>query len=86
MRARATIIGSLESVYREAYEKAERDGDRLRMDRLDFGFQRDQIMLEAMLDLRDGLAELRDAEEAAPESSLLDKAMAIRKFAKPGLR
>ena len=79
MRARSKIIGSLESVYLEAFQKAEKAGDRSRMEELDFGFQRDQVMLEVMLDLRDALSSL-DAEDDKPESSLLDKAMAIRKF------
>ena len=77
MRARSRIIGSLETVYREAFEKAAEADDHARMDALDFGFQRDQVMLEVMLDLRDALAGL--AEKDAPEEpSLLDKAKAIR--------
>ena len=79
MRARSRIIGSLETVYREAFEKAVEADDQARMDALDFGFQRDQLMLEVMLDLRDALAGL--AEKDAPdEPSLLDKAKAIRDF------
>ena len=85
MRARSRIIGTLETVYREAYQKAERAGDRARMEALDFGFQRDQVLLEAMLDVRDALSGLR-GEEPKAESSLLDKAMAIRKFTKLGPR
>lgn len=79
MRARSKIIGSLERIYTEAYRKADKSGDRSRMEALDFGFQRDQVMLEVMLDLRDALSSL-DGEDDKPESSLLDKAMAIRKF------
>ena len=85
MRARSRIIGSLEGVYTEAYRKAEKSGDRSRMEELDFGFQRDQVMLEAILDVRDALSGLR-GEEPRAESSLLDKAMAIRKFTKLGPR
>ena len=86
MRTRSKIIGSLESIYTEAYRKADESGDRSRMEALDFGFQRDQVMLEVMLDVRDALSGLGDAlssldgEDEKPESSLLDKAMAIRKF------
>ena len=81
MRAKSQIIGSLEKIYTEAYEKAAATDDRTRMDALDFGFQRDQVMLEVMLDLRDALSVLH--EEAAPdEPSLLDRARAIRDFAK----
>ena len=85
MRARSRIIGTLESVYREAYQKAEGAGDEARMRALDFGFQRDQVMIEVMLDVRDALSGLRGDEPKA-ESSLLDKAMAIRKFTKLGPR
>lgn len=79
MRARSRIIESLETVYREAFERAATADDQARMDALDFEFQRDQILLEAMLDLRDALAGI--AEKDAPdEPSLLDKAKAIRDF------
>ncbi len=85
MRTKSRIIGTLEAVYREAYQKASRSGDRARMEALDFGFQRDQVMLEVMLDLRDALSVL-PGKEAGTESSLLDKAMAIRRFTKLGPR
>lgn len=81
MRARSQIIGSLERFYKEAFEKAAESEDQNRMDELDFGFQRDQIMLEVMLDLRDALSAL-DQEETADEPSLLDRARAIRNFTK----
>lgn len=77
MRSRAKVIGSLERVYREAFEKAAESKDQARMDRLDFGFQRDQVLLEALLDVRECLIGLR-RDEAPDEPSLLDKAMAIR--------
>lgn len=85
MRTRDDVIGSLEGVYREAFEKADGAGDRARMDALDFGFQRDQVMLEALLDVRDLLSEIR-ADGAPPEPSLLEKARAIRKFTRLGTR
>ena len=88
MRARSRIIGTLETVYREAYGAADRAGDQARMEALDFGFQRDQVMLEVMLDVRDALGELRGqgGQEPKAESSLLDKAVAIRRFTKLGPR
>ena len=85
MRSRAKVIGSLERIYREAFEKAAESGDQARMDRLDFGFQRDQVMLEALLDVRDLLSEIR-TDGAPPEPSLLDRARAIRKFTRLGTR
>ena len=85
MRTRNDVIGSLEGVYREAFERADKAGDQARMDALDFGFQRDQVMLEALLDVRDLLSELH-RDGAPPEPSLLDKARAIRKFTRLGAR
>lgn len=85
MRTRSTVIGSLEGVYREAYEKAGAAGDEDRMDALDFGFQRDQVTLEVLLDIRDLLLELRRAGDPE-EPSLLDKARAIREFTRLGAR
>lgn len=85
MRTRDDVIGSLEGIYREAFEKADRCGDQERMNALDFGFQRDQVMLEALLDVRDLLSRLRD-DGAPPEPSLLDKARAIRKFTRLRVR
>lgn len=85
MRTRNDVIGSLEGVYREAFEKADGAGDQARMDALDFGFQRDQVMLEALLDVRDLLSEIR-SDGAPPEPSLLDKARAIRRFTRLGTR
>lgn len=81
MRPRSKVVASLESVYREAFEKAEAAGDAARMETLDFGFQRDQVFLEVMLDLRDGLAHVGSGE-SDDEPSLLDRAKAIRKFTK----
>ena len=85
MRTRDDVIGSLEGVYREAFEKAGEAGDEARMDALDFGFQRDQVILEALLDVRDLLSQFRE-DGAPPEPSLLDKARAIRKFTRLGAR
>ncbi len=77
MRSRTKVVGSLERVYREAFQKAAESEDQARMDRLDFGFQRDQVLLEVLLDVREGLAGLR-RHEAPDEPSLLEKARAIR--------
>ena len=85
MRTRSKVIGSLEGVYREEFEKAGEAGDQARMDALDFGFQRDQVMLEVLLDVRELLREFRKAD-APEEPSLLDKARAIRKFTRLGAR
>ena len=85
MGTRSRVIGRLEGVYREAYEKAGEAGDQDRMDALDFGFQRDQVMLEVLVDIRDLLLELRRAGDPE-EPGLLDRARAIREFTKLGAR
>lgn len=78
MRDREKIVGNLESLYREAFERAREDEDREEMARLDFRFQRDQLFLEALLDVRDLLAAAPADEEDS--SSLLEKAEALRRL------
>lgn len=79
MRKRSKILTSLETVYRDAYEAAEAAGDKQEMSRLDLGYQRDQIYLEALLDIRDGLAA---SEEETPTKSLLERAEALKRLAR----
>ena len=55
-RARDRILANLESVYREAYERANAAGDHVRMADLDAAYQREQLLLEVLLDIRDALA------------------------------
>ena len=55
-RSRDHISTNLESLYREAYARARTAGDEAEMARLDFDFRRDQLYLEAILDVRDLLA------------------------------
>lgn len=85
MRHRERILASLDKVYREAFESARTRDDSAAAERLDFEYQRDQIRLEVMLDLRDLL--FRPDAPAEGESSgspgvsdLIDKAKTIRKF------
>jgi hypothetical protein len=81
MRERQKILGNLEDLYREAFRKAEAGGSEAEMARLDFGYQRDQLYLEVMLDLRELLAAL-DAPSSPEDktTSLLDKAQAFRRL------
>jgi hypothetical protein len=80
MRERQRILSNLETLYRESFDKARAGGDQGHMDRLEFDFQRDQLYMEILLDLRD-LLTLPTGEEQ-PESggvtSLLDKAQKLR--------
>jgi len=77
MRERSKILASLESVYREAYEVAEATDNADEMSRLDLGYQRDQVYLEALLDIRDALTK---SEEEAPTKSLLERAEALKRL------
>lgn len=56
MRERQRILDSLEAAYRDAFEAARARGDEALMSRLDLDFQRDQLQLEVLLDLRELLA------------------------------
>ncbi|HEV8381246.1 MAG TPA: hypothetical protein VGQ29_06670 [Gemmatimonadales bacterium] len=54
-RGRQQILDNLEAVYREAYERAKAAKDERRMADLDAAYQREQLLLEVLLDIRDGL-------------------------------
>ena len=58
-RPREHLLANLESLYREGYARAQAAGDERDMARLDFDFRRDQLYLEAILDVRDLLGGLR---------------------------
>ena len=81
MRERKRILGNLEDAYREGFRRAEGDGDDAAMAQLDFEFQRDQLFLEVVLDVRELLSTMDPG--GAPEvktTSLLEKAQAIRRL------
>lgn len=54
-RPRDHILANLEAIYREAYDRAKTAGDERRMVDLDAAFQREQLLLEVLLDVRDAL-------------------------------
>lgn len=80
MRQRERVLQSLEGAYREAFRAAQERDDKAEMTRLDLEFQRDQIHLEVLLDIRELLSEPTTSEEKGP--SLLDKAQALRQLTK----
>ena len=83
MRNREKVIQSLEGIYREAFESAKAANDEDRVRSLDFGFQRDQVLLEVLFDVRDALSALGEGPEKK-DPTLLDRAKAVRKFTKLG--
>ncbi len=78
MRSRDRVLQSLEKVYRGAFGAAEEAEDTETMARLDIGYQRDQLELELLLDIRDLLM----PEEKDKTTSLLEKAQQIRRLTK----
>lgn len=75
MRDRQRILDNLEKLYRDELDRgAETEG--ASGGRLDFEFQRDQLYLEALLDLRDLLGGSPADEKST--SSLLEKAQQLR--------
>jgi hypothetical protein len=81
MRPRERILANLESVYRDAYDRAKELGDKERMLDLDASFQREQLLLEVLLDVRDALYALGD--ESSRESAL-KKLDTLRKITRLG--
>jgi hypothetical protein len=76
MRSRERILANLETIYREAYERAKRGADEGRMIDLDHAFMRDQLMLEILLDIRD----LFSVAPAASGGSALERLDALRRL------
>jgi hypothetical protein len=76
-RPRERILENLECIYREAYDLAKASGDQARMMELDASFQREQLLLEVLLDVRDGLYAIG---EAPSSSSALEKLEVLRRL------
>ena len=80
MRSRQRVLQSLETVYKEAFTAAKDRDDRDGMERLDLDYQRDQLQLEVLLDIRDLLGADTAEEEKGP--SILERAQALRNLTK----
>ncbi len=78
-RPRDRILDNLDAVYRDAYGRAKEMGDDGRMVDLDSSYQREQLILEVLLDIRDSLVTI--GEESTSKSSL-EKLAAIRRLAR----
>ena len=73
MRNRERVLQSLEKVYRAAFAEADSASDTAQMSRLDLDYQRDQLQLEVLLDIRDVLTPMEEGQ-ADKTISLLEKA------------
>lgn len=80
-RPRQRILDNLDAIYREAYEKARAAPDAVRAQDLDASYQREQLLLEVLLDIRDGLYAIGEAPDP---SSALEKIGQLRKLIKRG--
>jgi len=84
-RPREHLLANLEALYREAYARAQAAGDERETARLDFDFRRDQLYLEAILDVRDSLGGLRappPEAQARGDKSVLDQISDLRGLAR----
>lgn len=79
MRPRDAILGNLESIYQASFDAAKQAEQPRRMEELDNAYQRDQLMMEILLDVRDLLAR---QPAAPPGQSVLDQLEALRRLAK----
>lgn len=77
MRSRERILTNLESIYRDAYDRAKGAEDKDRMMDLDASFQREQLILEVLLDVRDALCSIG---EGSTSESALKKLETLKKF------
>jgi len=79
MRPRDEILGNLETIYQASFDAAKQAQQPRRMEELDNAYQRDQLMLEILLDVRDLMAR----QPAAPAGqSVFDQLESLRRFTK----
>jgi hypothetical protein len=76
-RPREKILANLDTVFREAYQRAKALDDKPRMTELDASYQREQLILEVLLDIRDAIHTIGDAPSA---QGALDKLQTLRKL------
>lgn len=81
-RPRKKILDNLEAVYREAYDRARQAHDERRMADLDSAYQREQLLLEVLLDIRDALV-ARGEGKAAQRMDPMATLDSIRRITKP---
>ncbi len=79
MRSRDKILTNLESIYREAYDRAQQAEDAGRMMDMDAAYQREQLLLEVLMDIRDAIHSIGDGPN---EKTALQKLHALKKLTK----
>jgi uncharacterized protein YutE (UPF0331/DUF86 family) len=79
MRSRDKILANLESIYRQAYDRAKQAEDAGRMMDMDAAYQREQLLLEVLMDIRDAIHSIGDAPN---EKTALQKLQALKKLTK----
>jgi hypothetical protein len=77
MRPRDRILANLESIYREAYDRAKATNDQARMADLDAVYQREQLLLEVLLDIRDALTSQPAATSTGSDKTSSDPIAAL---------
>lgn len=82
MRPRDQILGNLESLYRESYAGAKAEGGTRRMEELDSAYQRDQLMMEVLLDLRDLMAARGQVTPPTGPTGALEHLKVLRRITK----
>lgn len=65
-RPRERILDNLDTLYRDAYDRARSAGDERRMADLDAAYQREQLLLEVLLDIRDAVTVPPGRKQSAP--------------------
>ena len=78
-RTRERILTNLEDIYREAYGRAKQVDDAGRMMDLDASYQREQLLLEVLMDIRDAIHSIGDEPT---EKTALEKLQALKKLTK----
>ena len=81
-RSHDRILANLESIYREAYDRARATKDEHRMADLDAAFQREQLLLEVLLDIRDAVS-AKPAEAARSGPDPITALQTVSKIIKP---
>ncbi len=79
MRSRDKILTNLENIYRRAYDRAKQAEDAGRMMDMDAAYQREQLLLEVLMDIRDAIHSIGDAPN---EKTALQKLQALKKLTK----